>query len=273
MVGHEGSGPSASDPLSEVRLERLGEETIRGESAVFALLAVVTFAVSLTRIPVTGLLWITPFHTAIVTAVVAVAIVRNRLPLRVLKAAVVSSFFLIAALGLLGVGLLGVGFAAVLAACFFACASYGPRPAYALLVGYLLLVIVMAVVVDFAGYHFSVDANTYVYAFPSWMLHAAATVFVVVPTVRFMSKCHCRLAESHANLVKKTRELEQAISEIQTLRGILRICAWCKKIHNGVDGWEQMEKYVSRHSEAEFSHGLCPECAQQLMQREGLIES
>lgn len=56
-------------------------------------------------------------------------------------------------------------------------------------------------------------------------------------------------------------ELRQALSEVKTLRGFLPICAWCKKIRNDSGYWQQMEIYISEHSGAEFSHGICPECA------------
>jgi hypothetical protein len=54
------------------------------------------------------------------------------------------------------------------------------------------------------------------------------------------------------------RELER---EILTLKGILPICSFCKKIRNQENTWEPFEGYIARHSEAEFSHGMCPECA------------
>jgi hypothetical protein len=51
---------------------------------------------------------------------------------------------------------------------------------------------------------------------------------------------------------------------IKTLSGLLPICASCKKIRNDEGYWEQIEGYIGDHSDAEFSHGLCPECAQKL---------
>lgn len=54
--------------------------------------------------------------------------------------------------------------------------------------------------------------------------------------------------------------LEKAYKEIKTLRGIIPICASCKKIRDDEGYWQQVESYISAHSEALFSHGLCPEC-------------
>jgi PAS domain S-box-containing protein len=55
-------------------------------------------------------------------------------------------------------------------------------------------------------------------------------------------------------------ELQEALANIKTLRGLVPICAHCKKIRDDKGYWQQVEVYVRDHSEAEFSHGLCPEC-------------
>lgn len=61
------------------------------------------------------------------------------------------------------------------------------------------------------------------------------------------------------------RELEQKIHQIKTLSGMLPICASCKKIRDDRGYWNSIEVYLQDHSEAEFSHGLCPECANRLL--------
>ncbi len=55
-------------------------------------------------------------------------------------------------------------------------------------------------------------------------------------------------------------ELREALDKVQTLRGLIPICAYCKKIRDDEGYWHQVEAYVKAHSEAEFSHGLCPDC-------------
>lgn len=55
--------------------------------------------------------------------------------------------------------------------------------------------------------------------------------------------------------------INQQSIRIKVLQGILPICSFCKKIRTPEDQWEQMESYISHHSQAEFSHGVCPECA------------
>ncbi len=59
-------------------------------------------------------------------------------------------------------------------------------------------------------------------------------------------------------------ELQKALSEVNQLKGLIPICASCKKIRDDKGYWNQIESYVEKHSEASFSHGVCPDCADQL---------
>lgn len=68
------------------------------------------------------------------------------------------------------------------------------------------------------------------------------------------------LIESHISLLYKNEELASRIDEIKTLRGIIPICSFCKKIKDDKGYWQTVEKYIREHSEAEFSHGVCIEC-------------
>lgn len=60
------------------------------------------------------------------------------------------------------------------------------------------------------------------------------------------------------------QELEKALAEVKRLSGMLPICASCKKIRDDTGYWRQIESYISSHSEAQFSHGICPDCARDL---------
>jgi hypothetical protein len=63
---------------------------------------------------------------------------------------------------------------------------------------------------------------------------------------------------------ERTAELRDALSRVKVLSGLLPICSSCKKIRDDQGYWNQMELYIREHSEAEFTHSLCPECAQKL---------
>jgi len=66
------------------------------------------------------------------------------------------------------------------------------------------------------------------------------------------------------DLGKRNKELNQALEEIKELKGIIPICSSCKKIRDDGGYWHEVEVYVKNHTEAEFSHGLCPECAKKI---------
>jgi hypothetical protein len=67
-----------------------------------------------------------------------------------------------------------------------------------------------------------------------------------------------------SRLAARARKLEMAVAEAlssaKVLRGLLPICAHCKKVRDDHGYWTRIEDYISRHSEADFSHGFCPEC-------------
>jgi ABC-type multidrug transport system fused ATPase/permease subunit len=63
-------------------------------------------------------------------------------------------------------------------------------------------------------------------------------------------------------LHQTVNKLQTALAEVKTLRGILPICSFCKKIRDDEGAWNQVEAYVQKHSEANFSHGICPDCLQ-----------
>jgi PAS domain S-box-containing protein len=70
---------------------------------------------------------------------------------------------------------------------------------------------------------------------------------------------------SRRKLAEQERErlvydLQQALDKIKTLRGLLPMCAWCKKVRNDKGYWQKVETYVQEHSDASFTHGICPEC-------------
>ncbi|MEE8542098.1 MAG: hypothetical protein V3S66_10605, partial [Desulfobacterales bacterium] len=58
------------------------------------------------------------------------------------------------------------------------------------------------------------------------------------------------------------KELQEALAAVKTLRGLLPICSYCKKIKDDRGYYHQIESYIQKHSDAEFSHGICKECAE-----------
>jgi CheY-like chemotaxis protein len=78
-------------------------------------------------------------------------------------------------------------------------------------------------------------------------------------------KVGVRMIELQTNLANKIAELETALEQVKTLRGIVPICGYCKSIRDDKDYWQNVENYLSTRSDIEFSHGICPSCYEQVV--------
>jgi CheY-like chemotaxis protein len=67
-------------------------------------------------------------------------------------------------------------------------------------------------------------------------------------------------------LAERVKQLEEALSQVKELQGILPICSYCKKIRDDQNYWQKVENYISDHTDAQFTHGICPDCYERVMQ-------
>ena len=86
----------------------------------------------------------------------------------------------------------------------------------------------------------------------------------LLQTVKDAVEAHLALVAAMEELNEKNQELERILNEVKILQGLLPICASCKKIRDDKGYWSQIEEYIVERSEAQFSHGICPECAKKL---------
>ena len=90
------------------------------------------------------------------------------------------------------------------------------------------------------------------------------SVFLVFALALFSFRRLRELQKAKCRLNCQNKELQKALSEINQLRGIIPICSSCKNIRDDKGSWHQVESYVSEHTEADFSHGICPPCSKKL---------
>lgn len=74
-----------------------------------------------------------------------------------------------------------------------------------------------------------------------------------------------RMIDLQKTLTVRVRELEAALGDVKRLQGLLPICSYCKKVRNEENYWQQVESYITSHSDLELSHGVCPECFERVM--------
>ena len=103
-------------------------------------------------------------------------------------------------------------------------------------------------------------------------LTAGADDYVIKPFDRAELKARIsageRILRLQAELGARVKELEYALANVKLLQGLLPICCYCKKIRNDENYWEQVDTYVADHSEAQFTHGICPDCRDKIVKPE-----
>ena len=75
-----------------------------------------------------------------------------------------------------------------------------------------------------------------------------------------------KMMELQQRLADRVEELERERAQVKTLRGLLPICGWCKKIRSDEDYWQRLEDYLGAHTEVSFTHSMCPACFEREMQ-------
>lgn len=75
-----------------------------------------------------------------------------------------------------------------------------------------------------------------------------------------------KMIELQKKLADQIGELQEALDRVKRLQGIIPICGYCKKVRDDEDYWQNVESYIASHTEAEFSHGVCPSCFTNVVQ-------
>ena len=149
------------------------------------------------------------------------------------------------------------------------------RTLYMKLTGINHFLIWIGIMLGVAWWLFETTLHLYVFKiggfltelFPSdsmeiWMRSAVATLLIGYGF--FAQFAFNRKKRADLEKGKLIGELQATITEIKTLRGLIPICARCKKIRDDEGFWQRFEKYIQDRSEAEFSHSICPDCAKEL---------
>ena len=105
-------------------------------------------------------------------------------------------------------------------------------------------------------------------------LEQGADEYIVKPfdwdVLRARLQSGARIAQLQQSLAERVDELQHALATVKQLSGLLPICAYCKRIRRDDNYWQQLEAYITEHSEADFSHGVCPPCLEKAKKEFGV---
>lgn len=105
-------------------------------------------------------------------------------------------------------------------------------------------------------------------------LEAGADDYIIKPykpaELRARINVGARVIELQQSLTDRVAELEEALSQVRTLQGLIPICAYCKRIRNEREYWERVESYIGARADVKFTHGICPDCLKAVQDKYGL---
>jgi len=134
----------------------------------------------------------------------------------------------------------------------------------------LVIIFVFMIVVYILAAHYDIMELIINYSkqHEKWQMDELITVsvFSVFALAFFSTRRWQDTLVSERKLKQSNETLQKALDDIQTLHGIIPICAYCKKVRDDRNSWHQLEVYVSEHSDAKFSHGACPHCYAEQME-------
>ena len=272
--------PSPGDSLFKINSIR--RMFLEYASIVLLALAVVGLPLSLSRINQTGLHFNHFTHIGAAMIILVVFFSRKRMPETLLVSLILLVFSGLSISAFLQYGIVSAGFYFSAASIFIAGMVLGLWGGI-ICAGLNLVALFIVARMWMSGYlSFPGDMREFVLQPTVWA--TLGITIIITTSVFFMSASgllsglkkqmdtindqKMKLEKRSAQLAQSNRELQEALAKVKTLSGLLPICSNCKKIRDDRGYWQQVERYVQDHSQAEFTHSLCPDCLWELHPRE-----
>lgn len=257
-----------------------------------AAIAIPALAASLYRITEVGWQPVMGLHLVLAIILWSVFFFRNRIEYNYKAGFIVMIFFFVGLGGMMQFGLVAGGTVFLVAASPIATLFFGLRIGVAAMILTFCGAVLVGALTVSGQLDYEFDLSTYALAPSSWIssiigwgfTSTALTVSLhvfnknLINALKISRQHQASLFKYQMSLVKtieerdySNRELQKALEEIKTLRGILPICSYCHRIRNDEGAWSEIEDYLSDHSEAKLTHGICPKCMSKARADAGLV--
>ncbi|SHI57683.1 hypothetical protein SAMN02745216_00187 [Desulfatibacillum alkenivorans DSM 16219] len=261
-----------------LQLNAIRREFLESVSTVLLTLALVGLPLSLSRTYNTGLNFNHAAHLCITALIFVVFFVRKNMADRRLLIMIMLIFSMLSLAAFVKYGIVSAGFFFAATCVFIAVMALGVWGGVICAASYFAVIGLMAYLWMSGLLTFEGNLQEYILLPSVWALLSVA--FIITTAVFFVSangffrrlkelvgavvEQRQEMQEQAEELIRMNSELESALSEVKTLSGLLPICSHCKKIRDDKGYWNQIEVYIQDHSEADFSHSICPDCAKKI---------
>jgi len=256
-----------------------------------AIIAIPALAASLYRIYEIGWQPVMAVHIGVAIALCSVALLRHKVAYIYQASLVVMLFFTIGLGGILQFGLVAGGVAFLVTSAPIGIILFGRRVGTTLLIVTFLGAVIVGLLTVFGHLQYNFDTAAYIIAPSSWLNSILswgfASISLTISLHVFNQSLISALVSSrqHQEVLRENQlslknileeqkrtncELQEALEEIKTLQGIIPICSYCHSIRSDDGAWSRIEKYLTTHIDAQFSHGICPKCIPKVRADAGL---
>jgi hypothetical protein len=230
----------------------------------FAIIAVPISSISFYRIVDIGFQALFIIHFIATIIMILLAIFRESLPYVTKVVSLIILFFIIGIASFINLGIASFYTELMMLAILIGIVFWGKIQALFIFITSSVVILIMAVSTTEGIVSPTINIDTYALHLSSWISMLAGFVLISALTILLVGEIGYSLSDKINELQKKQKELQIAYDEIRKLEGIIPICTKCKKIRDSDGYWNQVESYIEQHSEAQFSHGICEQCAKEL---------
>lgn len=234
---------------------------------MFTIISTILYPLAIIRGWNSGWTYLELIYSILFIFIVIVSFLRKRITTRIKVVCITLVSLVIAIMGFCSMGMLaGAVFYFSLAGVIFAL-FFSKRTV--VLFEILLTLFLVLVAIGFSSNLLEVKsgANTLLSSYTHWILYILSfslTLTIICITIlnyrKELKLLIENLSHQRKELEQKNIELNKALDEIRTLRGILPLCSYCKKIREDEGYWEQVDVYIHKNTDANISHSICPDC-------------
>lgn len=254
------------------------EKVCNGGLIILSILAIPALIASLARVPSVGWQPIMYLHIIIVSVVLLLTFFRHRCSYNVRSYAIIGAIFIVGAGELFSFGIFGSGWPYLAHAAIIGMVFFDTKKSIIIFVFGSLLIALSFMAFKNQTLMVPVNINSYFKNASTWINYYTDYLLIystIIAAFYFINNAllqstqelkqlneslESKVEERTKNLTEINIKLNKSLEEIKTLRGIIPICMYCKGIRDDKGAWNQLEKYITEHSEAQFSHGICDKC-------------